>query len=133
MGKALGALKIERIFTFEHEDLTGNLTGGFDQKVNECSQRPPIGPKGSKLCMGGPEGSIYPYLRVRPWLKVILSACEAKTGPNFLKFAFYWNNWNYFVRDPNNHSKAKAKFHFGRFRKSSIKMTKSNGETILID
>ena len=23
--------------------------------------------------------------------------------------AFYWNNWNYFVRDSNNHSKAKAK------------------------
>ena len=39
-----------------------------DQKVNECSQRPPIGPNGSKLDMGGPEGSIYPYLRVRPWL-----------------------------------------------------------------
>ena len=50
--------------------LTGNLTRKIkvDQKVNECSQRPPIGPNGSKLCMGGPEGSIYPYLRVRPWL-----------------------------------------------------------------
>ena len=40
-----------------------------DLKVNECSQRPPIGPNGSKLDTGGPEGSIYPFLRVRPWLK----------------------------------------------------------------
>ena len=53
---------------FEHEDLTGNLTRRVkvDQKVNECSQRPPIGPNGSKFDMGGPEGSIYPYSRVRP-------------------------------------------------------------------
>ena len=47
------------------EDVIGRL----DQKVNECSQGPLIGPKGSKLGMGGPEGSIYPLLRVRPWLK----------------------------------------------------------------
>ena len=37
-----------------------------DQKVNEYSQRPLSGPNGSKFDMGGPEGSIYPYLRVRP-------------------------------------------------------------------
>ena len=50
-------------------DLTRRVK--VDQKVNECSQRPPIGPNGSKLDMGGPEGSIYPYLKVRPWFKVI--------------------------------------------------------------
>ena len=54
------------------ENLTGNLTGsltrGIDQKVNECPLGPPIGPDGSKLDIGGPEGSIYPLLRVRPCL-----------------------------------------------------------------
>ena len=132
-----------------------NLTRRFDQKVNECSQRPPIGPNGFKLDMGGPEGSIYPYLRVRPWLKVIWvrnihfwTWKLLKTGPKiglkmvrkdfkliqmvencsgmdlegqftFLwgsdlvwrsfgskNIALYWNKWNYFVRDSNNHSKA---------------------------
>ena len=39
-------------------------------------------------------------------------------GPTLIKakkfenIAFYWNKWNYFVRDSKNHSKAKAKWKF---------------------
>ena len=33
MGKALGALKIEKIFTFEHEDLTKKSRSGKNESV----------------------------------------------------------------------------------------------------
>ena len=39
-----------------------------------------------KLLWDGPGGSIYPSLRVRPWLKVIWGAFEAKQKSKILKF-----------------------------------------------
>ena len=64
--------------------------------------------------MGGPEGSIYPSLRVRPWLKVIWGDSEAseqakrvrkkaKTGVfwSFLGLKTVQKTWKWFKNDLN--------------------------------
>ena len=65
------------------------------QKVNECLLEPVTEPNGFKLDMHGPEGSIYPLLRVRScfdglevqkWLRV-----KKKWLWSQRKFAKYWS------------------------------------------